>query len=142
MQLQGIVRKHQVLENEISAAYKDEILSTDTTYQLVTPNDHHRNTTKGHLNLEGPLCWFPQWNGSDFSHALLVPSHPTSQTTAHASTKVQRQPKIFCLRLRPRLRPHTTTMLLCSFSLAWNNLAMTSPANVKVLPSIARRVLS
>ena len=46
MQLQGIVTKHQVLENEISAAYKDEILSTDTTYQLVPPNDHHKNTTK------------------------------------------------------------------------------------------------
>ena len=46
MQLQGIVTKHQVLENEISAAYKDEILSADTTYQLVTPDDHHRNTTK------------------------------------------------------------------------------------------------
>ena len=46
MQLQGIVTKHQVLENEISAAYKDEILSTDTTYQLVTPDDHHRNTTE------------------------------------------------------------------------------------------------
>ena len=46
MQIQGIMTKHQGLENEISAAYKDKILFTDTTYQLVPPDDHHRKTTK------------------------------------------------------------------------------------------------
>ena len=46
MQLQGIVPKHQVLENKISTAYKAEILSADTTYQLVPPDDHRRNISE------------------------------------------------------------------------------------------------
>ena len=43
IKLQGIVPKHQVLDNEISAAYKAEIQATHMTYQLVPPDDHHRN---------------------------------------------------------------------------------------------------
>ena len=43
MKNQGIVPKHQVLDNEISAAYVAEIGITKMTYQLVLPNDHCRN---------------------------------------------------------------------------------------------------
>ena len=43
MKLQGIVPKHQVLDNEISAAYKSEIQATHMTFQLVPPNDHSIN---------------------------------------------------------------------------------------------------
>ena len=46
MQLQGIVQKHQVLENEISAAYKVKILATKMIYQLIPPDDHRRNISK------------------------------------------------------------------------------------------------
>ena len=34
MKAQGIVPKHQILDNEISQAYKDEIVATGMTYQL------------------------------------------------------------------------------------------------------------
>ena len=43
MKLQQIVPMHQVLDNEISKAYKTEIQATNMTYQLVPPDDHHRN---------------------------------------------------------------------------------------------------
>ena len=43
MRLQGIVPKHQILDNEISAAYRAEIAATGMTHQLVPPDDHRRN---------------------------------------------------------------------------------------------------
>ena len=43
MRLQNIFPTHQVLDNNISAAYKTEINTTNMTYQLVPPNDHRRN---------------------------------------------------------------------------------------------------
>ena len=43
MGTQGIVPVHQVLDNEISKAYKTEIQATGMTYQLVPPDDHRRN---------------------------------------------------------------------------------------------------
>ena len=43
MKSQGIVTTHQVLDNEISTAYRLETKQTITTYQLVPPDDHWRN---------------------------------------------------------------------------------------------------
>ena len=43
MKIQGIVPTHQVLDNEISKAYKTKIQVTGMTYQLVPPDDHRRN---------------------------------------------------------------------------------------------------
>ena len=46
MRLQSIVPTHQVLDNDISVAYKTEINATNMTYQLVPPNDHRRNISE------------------------------------------------------------------------------------------------
>ena len=43
MKLQGIIPKHQVLNNEISDAYRTEIRDTNMTFQLIPPDDHCRN---------------------------------------------------------------------------------------------------
>ena len=43
MNLQSIIPKHQVLDNEISDAYRTEICDTNMTFQLVPPDDHRRN---------------------------------------------------------------------------------------------------
>ena len=43
MKLQGIILKHQVLDNEILDAYCTEICDTNMTFQLVPPDDHCRN---------------------------------------------------------------------------------------------------
>jgi hypothetical protein len=43
MQKVGIVPKHQVLDNQASAAYKKAIGNSDMTYELVPPDNHQRN---------------------------------------------------------------------------------------------------
>ena len=43
MRQQGIMPAHQVLDNEISQTYKDNIRELGMSYQLVPPDDHHRN---------------------------------------------------------------------------------------------------
>ena len=46
MKTQGIVPNHQVLENEISTAYRLEIKKTSMTYQVVPPDDYRRNSAE------------------------------------------------------------------------------------------------
>ena len=43
MKVQGLVSLHQILDNAIYEAYKEEILATNMSYQLVPPNNHLRN---------------------------------------------------------------------------------------------------
>ena len=43
MQERGIVPKNQVLGNEISKDYKEEILATGMTFQLALMDEHCRN---------------------------------------------------------------------------------------------------
>ena len=57
MEIQNIVPVCQILDNEISEAYKEEIQNTGLTYQLVPPDDHRRNiaeraiqTWKNHIS--------------------------------------------------------------------------------------------
>ena len=68
MKLQHIVPLRQILDNEISEAYKVEIRHTGMTYQLVPPDDHRRNlaereiqTWKNHFVsiLSGAASTFP-----------------------------------------------------------------------------------
>jgi hypothetical protein len=42
----GLTLKCQVLDNEASAAYKQSILNSGLTYQLVPPDDHRRNVAE------------------------------------------------------------------------------------------------
>ena len=46
MKLQGIVPLHQILDNDISEAYKEEILATNMSYQLFPPDDPRRNISE------------------------------------------------------------------------------------------------
>ena len=68
MKLQGILPLHQTLDKEISEAYKEEILATNMSYQLVLPDVHRRNiaereiqTWKSHFIgiLSGTAATFP-----------------------------------------------------------------------------------
>ena len=66
---QGIVPKHQILDNQCSERMKlameatmlaDGLTST-MMYKIVPPNDHWRNIAKkGHLNIQGPFYWSPE----------------------------------------------------------------------------------
>ena len=68
MKLQGIVSLHQILYNEMSGGYKEEILATKLSYQLVPPDDHRRNISKRAIQtwknhfvsvLDGTAATFP-----------------------------------------------------------------------------------
>ena len=39
----GIISKRQVLDNETSMEYRQEIMETGMTYQLVPPDEHRQN---------------------------------------------------------------------------------------------------
>ena len=65
---QGIVPKHQVLDNEILATYRKEIWATHMKFQLVPPDDHRCNlaekviqTQKDHFIgvMSGTAATFP-----------------------------------------------------------------------------------
>ena len=49
--LQGIVPLHQILDKEISGAYKEEILATKMSYQLVPPDVHRRNIAERSIQM-------------------------------------------------------------------------------------------
>jgi hypothetical protein len=46
MRKAGIISKHQVLDNQASAAYKKTIGNSDMTYELVPPDNHQQNMAK------------------------------------------------------------------------------------------------
>ena len=46
MKNQCIVPNHQVLDNEISALYQNDIKATNRNLKLVPPNNHRRNIAK------------------------------------------------------------------------------------------------
>jgi hypothetical protein len=43
MQRQGLIAKHQILDNQASAEYKAAIEASGMTYELVPPDEHQRN---------------------------------------------------------------------------------------------------
>ena len=56
MKLQGIVPKHQVLDNKISAAYKSEIQATHMTYHIFPPGDHCRKIAEKAIQTRKDHC--------------------------------------------------------------------------------------
>jgi hypothetical protein len=43
MQRQGLIPKHQILDNQASAEYKAAIEASSMTYELIPPEEHRRN---------------------------------------------------------------------------------------------------
>ena len=103
MKNQCIVPKHQVLDNEISALYQNEIKATNMTFKLVPPDDHCRNLAKKSIQ-----TWKDHFIGvlsgtaASFPKAPLVPIDSPGQAPIVFSTPVQIKPKHF--RLRPQVR--------------------------------------
>ena len=77
MQLQGIVLKYQVLDNEISAAYKAKILSSDITY------DHHRNIAEKSIQ-----TWKEHFVGVLSVPAVTFIMHLWCQAIPHAKQHI------------------------------------------------------
>ena len=104
MELQNIVLVRQILDNEISEAYKEEIRNTGMTYQLVPPDDHRRNiaeraiqTWKNHFIsvLSGAALAFPLhlWCQviPQAERQLLLLSHSNVNTHISSYSHVYRQ---------------------------------------------------
>ena len=70
MQERVIVPKHQVLENEISKAYKEDILATGMTLQLALPDDHCHNISEKSIQI-----WKYHFIGVMSSTATKFPLH-------------------------------------------------------------------
>ena len=83
MKLQGIVPLHQILDNEISEAYKEEILDTKMSYQLVPPDDHRRNIAKRAIQ-----TWKNNFVGVLAGTAATFPLHLWCQIIPQAERKL------------------------------------------------------
>ena len=74
----GLMPRRQVLDNEASAAYKQSILDSGLTYQLVPPNDHRRNVAKKAIQ-----TWKDHFIGILSSTANKFPLHLWCQLIPH-----------------------------------------------------------
>ena len=72
MKVQGIVPKNQVLDNEISAAYRMEIKTTNmnSNFQIIPPDDHRRNFSEKEIQI---------WK----YHIIGVMSGTSAELTSH-----------------------------------------------------------
>ena len=134
----NITPRHQVLDNEISAAYRDAITTSGMTYQLVPPYDHRRNIAKKAIQtwkdhfvsaLSGTADNFPL-------HLVVSSSHKWSanSTCSDNHTAIPRN-----CHMRT-FTATTTTTLTHLFLLEWRHLSMTSLITGKHLRNTAQKV--
>ena len=92
MKDQGIVPQHQILDNEISKAYKEEIALTNMTYQLVPPDDHRRNIAEKAIQ-----TWKDHFIGALSGTAATFPRHLLCQAIPQAERQLLllRQSSVF-----------------------------------------------
>jgi hypothetical protein len=77
----GLTPWHQVLNNEASAAYKQSILDSGLTYQLVPPDDHHHNVAdKAIQTWKDHFIAILSITADKFSTTLVVPIHSSHGT--------------------------------------------------------------
>ena len=83
MKLYGIVPKHQVLNNEASAAYKEVIRQLGITYQLVPSDNHRRNIVEKAIK-----TWKYHFIGVLHGTAATFPMHLLCQLIPQAERKL------------------------------------------------------
>ena len=83
MQLKGIVPLHQILDNKISVAYKEEILAANMSYQLVPPDNHHQ-----HISERAIQTWKSHFIGVLAGIAATFPLHLWCQIIPQAERQI------------------------------------------------------
>ena len=83
MKLQGIIPLHQILDNETSQAYNDEIGDTGMTYQLVPPDDHHCNIAERAIQ-----TWKNHFDSVLSRAAATFPLHLWGQTIPQTEPQI------------------------------------------------------
>jgi hypothetical protein len=135
-----IIPKHQILDNQASAAYKKAIGNSYMTYELVPPDDHLRNmakkaikTFKAHfvgvfsgcaptlpLHLWCQLLPQVEWQLLLLQNCDYIPTYPPM----HMSMAIM-----------------TTTTIIHLFQLGWRHLYTTNHTNVAPMQNTAKRCL-
>ena len=140
MKSQSIVPKHQILDNKISQAYKEEIFLTDMTYQLVPPNNHRRNIAEKAIQ---------NWK----DHFVSVLSVTAATFLRHLWFQVIPQVERQLLLLRqsnmfPKISAYSHVYRAHDYNAApfvpsvWNLLSTTSPTGARPSLSTAARATS
>eukprot|EP00804_Cyclotella_cryptica_P009373 CCRYP_018077-RA/>CCRYP_018077-RA protein AED:0.09 eAED:0.09 QI:0/0/0/1/1/1/2/0/1069 len=125
----GLSPKRQVLDNEASATYKQAILDSGMTYQLVPPDDHRRNVAKKAIQ-----TWKDHFVAVLSGTSDKFPLHLWCQLIPHMERQLNllRQSNA-----NPRISayahlygPHDYNASP-SFRLVWRPLFMTNPINTR-----------
>jgi hypothetical protein len=139
MQKAGIIPKHQVLDNQASAAYKKAIGNSDVTYELVPPNNHQRNMA------EKAIQTF-----MDHFVSVLSGCAP-SCCTSGADFSLRWSDNFFYSNNRnyiPTCPPMHMLMVIIAttnihlFQLGWRHWYMTNLTNIKPMQNTEKRRLS
>ena len=83
MKQQGIMPAHQVIDNKISQAYKDDIRDLGMTYQLLPPDDHRHNIAERAIQ-----TWKNLFVGVLSRAAAIFPLHLLCQAIPQAERQL------------------------------------------------------
>ena len=134
MKLQGILPMHQILDNENSQAYTNEIRNTGMTYQLVPPYNHRRNISDRAIQ-----TWKNHFVRVLSGAAATLPLHLRCQAFPQA---VRPLLLLGQSNVNPNISSyshvygHTNITQIHSLPLAWSPLSMTSPIREYLLKTM------
>eukprot|EP00804_Cyclotella_cryptica_P007138 CCRYP_020037-RA/>CCRYP_020037-RA protein AED:0.43 eAED:0.43 QI:0/0/0/1/0/0/2/0/331 len=118
----GLSPRHQVLDNKASTAYKQAILDSGMSYQLVPPDDHRRNVAKKAIQ-----TWKDHFIAVLSSTADKFPLHLWCQLIPH----MERQLNLLRSPHMPTSTDLTTTMHHPLFLSVWRPSCMTNPIDAR-----------
>ena len=139
MRKSGIVPKHQILDNQKSAVYKEAICALGMIFKLVPPDDHHCNMAKKPSKLSritllassaGVPPLSPSTSGANFS---LRWNGNSSSFVSHGFIPICQPMHMYTATM--------TTTGICSSQLALRHLSTTNLTSVAPTPNTARRRL-
>ncbi len=102
MRQQGIVPKHQFLDNRCHGLLKQAIKATQLsdgsiskmTYELVPPEEHQRNMAKKvYSNIQRPFRCGLEWVSKNHANAPVGPTTPTGGMTTTPTMTVPSKPR-------------------------------------------------
>ena len=138
MQKAGIVPKHQILDNQESAVYKEGISASGMTFKLVPPDDHRRNMAEMAIlsritpsaSSAGVPPLFPSTSGANFS---LRWNGNSSSFVSHGFIPICQPMHMYTATM--------TTTGICSSQSAWRHSSTTNLTSSAPTLNTARRRL-
>eukprot|EP00804_Cyclotella_cryptica_P019885 CCRYP_007803-RA/>CCRYP_007803-RA protein AED:0.34 eAED:0.24 QI:0/0/0/1/0/0.66/3/0/610 len=136
----GIQPTRQVLDNEISAAYKLAITASGMTYQLVPPGDHRRNIAEKAIQTwKDHFIAVISGTGAKFPLHLWCQLLPQMERQLCLLRQSNAYPTFPPIRISTAIMTTTHTL---SSPWAWKPLSTTNPTAANLLPNTAPRGMS